>query len=156
MQEAKKLLAQTRKSNLKEMRQIDLDNVMSFFDEVVRQHARPTEATAFDNLVKTAQRAIKDNNSGDFESHISDLRGRNFDILWRQDWFVIDEFKRYAERTYLFYDTKQHAQLVAIGADALKANDIDKLRQVVGQLWSISVGSASADDMMLGSNNRRG
>lgn len=155
VQEAKKLLAQTRKSNLKEIRQIDLDNVAGFFDEVVRQYARPTEASAFDNLVKTAQRAI-DNNSGDFESHISDLRGRNFDILWRQDWFVIDEFKRYGERTYLFYDTKQHAQLVAIGADALKVNDIDKLRQVVGQMWSISIGATSMDDMMLGSNIRRG
>jgi molecular chaperone DnaK len=58
----------------------------------VRQHARPTEASAFDNLVKTAQRAI-DNNSGDFESHLDDLRGRNFMILWRQDWFVIERFK---------------------------------------------------------------
>lgn len=155
VQEAKKLLAQTRKSNLKEIRQIDLDNVAGFFDEVVRQYARPTEASAFDNLVKTAQRAI-DNNSGDFESHINDLRGRNFEILWRQDWFVIDEFKRYAERAYLFHDAKQHAQLVAVGAEALKANDIDKLRQVVGQLLSISIGSTSADDMMLGSNIRRG
>lgn len=155
IQEAKKLLAQTRKGNLKEIRQIDLDNVVSFFDEVVRQHARPTEATAFDNLAKTAQRTI-DSNSNDFEVHVGDLRGRNFEILWRQDWFVIDEFKRYAGRAHLFHDATHHAQLVAIGAEALKANDIDKLRQVVGQMWSVSIGSASADDMMAGSNVRRG
>jgi len=155
VQEAKKLLAQARKSNLKEIRQLDLDNVAGFFNEVVRQHARPTEATSFDNLVKTAQRSI-DSNSGDFEQHLDELRGRNFDVLWRQDWFVIDRFKMYAERTYLFQDPKEHAQLVAIGADALKNNDIDKLRAVVGKLSSIRIGSASADDMMAGANIRRG
>ncbi len=62
----------------------------------------------------------------------------------------------YAERTYLFQDPKEHAQLVAIGADALKNNDIDKLRAVVGKLSSIRIGSASADDMMAGANIRRG
>lgn len=155
VQEAKKLLAAVRKSNLKDIRQLDLDHVVEFFDEVVRQHARPTEATAFDNLAKTAQRAI-DNNSGDFESHLDELRGRNFEILWRQDWFVIDRFKMYAERTYMFQDVNEHAQLVAIGAEALKANDIDKLRAVVGKLSSIRIGSSSADDMMEGSNIRRG
>jgi len=66
----------------------------------VRQHARPTETSSFDSLVKTAQRAI-DNNSNDFESHLDDLRGRNFMILWRQDWFVIDRFKWLAQDTYL-------------------------------------------------------
>jgi len=155
VQEAKKLLAAVRKSNLKDIRQLDLDHVVEFFDEVVRQHARPTESSAFDNLAKTAQRAI-DNNSGDFESHLDELRGRNFEILWRQDWFVIDRFKMYAERTYMFQDVNEHAQLVAIGAEALKANDIDKLRAVVGKLSSIRIGSSSADDMMEGSNIRRG
>jgi len=155
VQEARKLLAQARKSNLKEIRQLDLDNVVDFFNEVVRQHARPTEATAFDNLAKTAQRSI-DSNTGDFESHLDELRGRNFEVLWRQDWFVIDRFKLYSERTYLFQDVKEHAQLMAIGAEALKANDIDKLRAVVGKLFSIRIGSASADDMMAGANIRRG
>lgn len=155
MQDAKKLLAATRKSNLKEIRQLDLDNVVGFFNEVVRQHARPTEATAFDNLARTAQRAI-DSNSGDFESHLVELQGRNFDVLWRQDWFVIDRFKLYAEHTYMFQDPREHAQLVAVGAEALKANDIDKLRAVVGKLSSIRIGSASADDMMADSNIRRG
>lgn len=153
--EAKKLLAAVRKSNLKDIRQLDLDHVVEFFDEVVRQHARSTEATAFDNLTKTAQRAI-DNNSGDFESHLDGLRGRNFEILWRQDWFVIDRFKMYAERTYMFQDVSEHAQLVAFGAEALNANDIDKLRAIVGKLSAIRIGSSSADDMMEVSNIRRG
>lgn len=151
VQEAKRLLALTRKEHLKDIRQLELDRAVDFFEKTVRQHARPTEATSFDNLVKTAQRAIG-NPSGDFESHLDDLRGRNFMILWRQDWFVIDRFKWLAQDVYLFPDAREHAQLVAIGVEALKANDIDKLRAVVVNLDSIRVGSAGDDDMMAGAN----
>jgi len=151
VQEAKRLLALTRKEHLKDIRQLELDRAVGFFDKAVRQHARPTEESAFDNLVKTAQRAI-DNNSGDFESHLDDLRGRNFMILWRQDWFVIDRFKWLAQDAYLFPDAQEHAQLVAAGAEALKANDIDKLRAVVAHLDSTRIGSAGEDDMMAGAN----
>ncbi|GAB3542124.1 hypothetical protein GCM10027343_13610 [Noviherbaspirillum agri] len=151
VQEAKRLLALTRKEHLKDIRQLELDKAVDFFDKVVRQHARPTEASSFDNLVKTAQRAI-DNNSGDFESHLDDLRSRNFMILWRQDWFVIERFKWLAEDTYLFPDAREHAQLVAAGAEALKVNDIDKLRAVVAHLDSIRIGSSGEDDMLAGAN----
>ena len=151
VQEAKRLLALTRKEHLKDIRQLELDKAVDFFDKVVRQHARPTEASSFDNLVKTAQRALE-NNSSDFESHLDDLRGRNFMILWRQDWFIIERFKWLAQDTYLFPDAREHAQLVAVGAEALKANDIDKLRAVVVNLDSIRVGSAGDDDMMAGAN----
>jgi len=151
VQEAKRLMALTRKEHLKDIRQLELERAVDFFEKTVRQHARPTEATSFDNLVKTAQRAI-DNNSSDFESHLDDLRGRNFLILWRQDWFVIDRFKWLAQDTYLFADLREHAQLVAVGAEALKANDIDKLRAVVAHLDSIRIGSAGEDDMTAGAN----
>ena len=151
VQEAKRLLALTRKEHLKDIRQLELDRAVDFFEKAVRQHARPTEVTSFDNLVKTAQRALE-NNGSDFESHLDDLRSRNFMILWRQDWFVIDHFKRLAQASYLFSDAREHAQLVTVGTEAIKANDIDKLRAVVGQLFSIQVGSAGDDDMMAGSN----
>ena len=151
VQEAKRLLALARKDHLKEIRQMELDKAVDFFDRLVREHARPTEASAFDNLVKTAQRAI-DNNSGDFEAHLDDLRGKNFMILWRQDWFVIDRFKRLSKDSYLFPDAREHAQLSKLGAEALKANDIDKLRGVVAQMDSIRIGSGGDDEMMAGAN----
>jgi molecular chaperone DnaK len=79
IQEAKKLLAQTRKEHQKVIRQMELDKTVEFFDTRIREHARPAETGAFDNLAKTAQRAIE-NNSGDFESHLDELRGKNFMI----------------------------------------------------------------------------
>ena len=151
VQEAKRLLALARKEHLKDIRQMELDKTVDFFDEHVREHARSTEANAFDNLSKTAQRAI-DSNSGDFEAHIDDLRGKNFIILWRQDWFVLDRFKRLAKDTYLFPDTREHAHLVSAGAEALKANDMNQLRAVVAQLDSVRIGSGGDDEMMADAN----
>ncbi len=151
VQDAKRLLALTRKEHLKDIRQLELDKAVEFFDKAVREHARPTEANAFDSLAKTAQRSI-DNNNGDFESHLDELRGKLFMILWRQDWFVIDRFKWLAQDTYLFPDAREHAELVATGAEALKANDIDKLRLVVAHLDSVRIGSAGEDEMMAGAN----
>lgn len=151
IQEAKRLLALTRKEHLKDIRQLELDKTVDFFDRAIREHARPTEASAFDNLAKTAQRGI-DNNSGDFESHLDDLRGKSFMILWRQDWFVIDRFKWLAQDSYLFPDAREHSQLVATGTEALKASDIDKLRSVVAHLDSIRIGSTGDDEMMTGAN----
>lgn len=151
VQEAKRLLALARKDHLKEIRQMELGKAVDFFDRLVREHARPTEANAFDNLAKTAQRAI-DNNSGDFEAHLDDLRSKNFMILWRQDWFVIDRFKWLSKDSYLFPDAREHAQLSNLGAEALMANDIDKLRTVVAQMDSIRIGSGGDDEMMAGAN----
>lgn len=151
VQEAKRLLALTRKEHLKDIRQLELDKTVEFFDRAVREHARPTESNAFDNLSKTAQRSI-DNNSGDFESHLDELRSKNFMILWRQDWFVIDRFKSLAQDTYLFPDAREHAELVSIGAEALKANDIDKVRAVVAHLDSVRIGSGGEDEMMASAN----
>ncbi|WP_429193979.1 Hsp70 family protein [Aeromonas veronii] len=151
VQEAKRLLAQARKEHLKDIRQLDLDKVAKFFDNVVRQHARPTESSAFDSLVKTAQLAIA-NNSNNFEQHLDELRSRNFMILWRQDWFVIDRFKWLAEDNYLYVDAHEHSQLVVAGTEALKINDIESLRTVVVHLDSIRIGSAGEDDMLASSN----
>ena len=151
VQEAKRLLGLARKAHFKTIRQLELDKAIAFFNRAVRQHARTSEESAFDTLAKTAQCAIS-NPSADFERHLDELRGKNFMILWRQDWFVIDRFKWLAEDVYLFPDARQHSQLVATGTEALKANDIDKLRSVVVQLDAVRIGSVGDDDMMASAN----
>lgn len=151
VQEAKRLLALARREHLKEIRQMELDKAVELFDQAVREHARPSEASSFDNLAKTAQRAIV-SNSGDFEVHLSELRSKSFMILWRQDWFVIDRFKWLATDTHLFPDAREHAQLANAGAQALKSNDMDRLRTVVMQLDSVRIGSGGDDQMLAGTN----
>jgi molecular chaperone DnaK len=151
VQEAKRLLAATRKEHLREIRQLELDKLAEFVNEAVRQFARTSEQSAFDNLLRTAQRAI-DNNSGEFESHVDELRGKSLAILWRQDWFVIDRFKQLAQDSYLFPDAREHAELVEAGSLALKENDIEKLRKTVARLEMSRIGSVGEDDIFAGAN----
>ena len=151
VQEAKKLLALARKANLSEIRQMELDGLIEDFDQSVRKFARDSEATAWDNLSKTAQHAI-DSKSSDFEVHLDDLHRRKYTILWRQDWWVIDGFKWHAQRPYLFPDTRDHASLVSIGTNALRVNDIDELRKVLGRMYSVRFATGAADDMAVAAN----
>jgi molecular chaperone DnaK len=151
IQEAKKLLAQSRKDNLKIIRQMDLDSCVDAFNTVVRKHARPIEITAFDKLVVTAQSAI-DNNKDDFESHLEGLRGKNWEIIFKQDWFVIDRFNRIMNTPHLFLDTSEFNELVKQGKQSLAADDIDKLRQVVDHLENVRIRMGGEEQMLSGSN----
>ena len=128
---------------------------MEFYQRVIKEHARPAEASSFQNLVNTARRAIE-HNSSDFESHLEELRGRNFTILWRQDWFVIERFKWLADARYLFPITDEHAHLVQAGQQALRSDDVNELRAIVAQMDGVRVGSGGDDEMLLSANIVRG
>jgi molecular chaperone DnaK len=153
--EARRLLAQVRKEHLKEIRQIDLDGVVSFFDKHIRQHARPSESSAFDNLAKTAQRSI-DRNDKDFEHHLDEMKRKSFEILWRQDWFVIERFKWMVSSPHLFADKHRFAELAKIGTQLMRSDDIEKLRAVVVQLSMIQIGSGPDNEMFDVTNIVRG
>ena len=145
--EARRLLAQVRKDNLKEIRQMELDSASELFNKHIRQFARQSEENAFDNLVRTVQRSIARNDK-DFESHLNELKGKNFEILWRQDWFVVEKFKWMASSPHHFSDPTRFKELVAIGMSSLQNDDIDGLRQVVGHLWQIQIDTGSDTDML--------
>ncbi|MGS0741468.1 Hsp70 family protein [Glaciimonas sp. GG7] len=153
--EARRLLAQVRKEHQKEIRQMDLDSCIKFFDENVREYSRPAEQSSFDNLARTARRSI-DSNSPDFESQLDQLKGKNFQILCRQDWFVVNRFKWLSEDDYLFPNKGEHAELVLVGTEAIQADDMEKLRGVVYELDSIRIRSSSDDGLMSSANIVRG
>ncbi|WP_417535143.1 Hsp70 family protein [Methylophaga sp.] len=153
--EAKKLLAEVRKNNLKEIRQLDLNSVLAFYDKYVKDFARPSENTTYENLARTSQRAIN-NNDSDFEFHLDELKGKNFEILWRQDWFVVERFKWMAQSPHLFSDSNQFNELVTHGQAYLQSDEIDQLRGVIAQLSTIQIGGTSEDDILDAVNIIRG
>ena len=153
--EARILLAQVKKEHLKEIRQIDLDGAVEFFDECVRQYARPSETRSFDNLAKTAQRSL-DKNDPAFEQYLDELKGKNFEILWRQDWFVIERFKNMVKSPYLFTDRERFEELSEIGSQFLRDDEVDKLRQVVAYLYRIMIRRGVEDDMFDATNIIKG
>lgn len=153
--DARRLLAQVRKNRLKEIRKMELDGVTDFFNRHVRELARPSEETAFDNLARTAQRAI-DRNDRDFESQLNELKSKNFEVLWRQDWFAVETFKQMVSSPHRFADPKRFEELVATGTTALQNDDSDGLRQVIGHLRQVQIDSGSDADMLEVANIIRG
>ena len=116
-----------KKDNLKVIRQMDLDDTHTFFDTYIRQHTRPSEATEYDNLVATTQRSINNNDSDEvFESLLSQLKGRNFEILWRQPWFVIEQFKHLESTPYTFRDRHRFEELARSGKQLIEREGLDK------------------------------
>ena len=166
--QAKELLEEVKRKNRKEIRQIELNRELTFFDMYCRQHARPSEERAFDNLVATTQRSIE-NNDRDFDDHLNELSARIFEILWRQPWFIIERFKHLINSPDVFTDKFRFDELAMkgkqlLGSDLIRRYEelspaekyqtaiiddgtIEELREVVRQMMSIPrVGEGKVSD----------
>ena len=153
---ARKTLNQVRKQHLKQIRQLDLDNLTDLFNDHLKTHARPSEASSFNTLAQTAQRSI-DRNDNDFEYHLHQLNITAFGILWRLDWFIIEQFNSLqASSPRLYADKQRSAELIRRGKQYLKDNDIEKLRSIIMELSTIRIGSADGLDMTQAVNILRG
>ena len=144
--DAKKIMNQVRIKNLKTIRQMDLDSCRRFFDEVVRQYAKDNEAQSFDNLVRSAKRSI-DRNDADFDNILENLKTKNTIILLRQDWFVVDWYKRATASGANYLDVNRFHDLKRLGDQAMANDDMDKLRQVLFELLSIKIDPDHSDSM---------
>jgi molecular chaperone DnaK len=150
IQRAKVLLATARKKNLKVIRRMDLEGVVAAFNDI-RQFGKPSEITAFDNLLAEAERTINTPGSA-FEARLGELHGKLYSVLLRQDWFVVDRFNWYAASPHLFADARAFAVDVADGRAALAANDVHGMRGVLGRMEFNRIAAPGADDLIAVSN----
>ena len=144
--DAKKLINKTRQANLKVIRQMDLDNCVEFFDEVVRQYAKPAEEHSFDNLARTAQRSIERNDT-DFDNILDNMKTKNTVILLGQDWFIVDWYQRAVASPSNYLDRENYVELKRLGDQALADDDVDQLRAILFELLSIQIHSDSGESM---------
>ena len=63
----------------------------------------------------------------------------NFDVLIRQDWFVIDKFKKAVKTPYNYMDEAAYKRLIIRGENLIRSNDIDGLRKVLFELFKIKI-----------------
>ena len=143
---ARRLIARIRKDHAKPIRQMELEESVAFFNEHLRELATPMEQRTFDNLRRSAQRAV-DSDGDDFETYMNEMRGNNFGILWRQDSFVIAQFKIFASAPHLASDRTKFDELVLAGDVCLHRDDIDSLRQIVAGLAGLRRHAVSNADL---------
>lgn len=164
--EANRLVARVETDNehQKEIRQVKLNKVVTLFDGHIRQQASEAESAAFDNLAETAQGSI-DRNDDDFEHLLDELHGKNFEILWRQDWFVIEQFKQMVSAPDLFADKHRFDELAQIGVQLIQSytekvgsrppefapidalESIEQLRGVVAELSRIQTSGGFGNEV---------
>lgn len=142
--DARRLIGRIRKDHARPIRQMDFEESVAFFDEHLRKLATPTEQRTFDNLRRSAQRAV-DSDGDDFETYMNEMRGNNFGILWRQDSFVIAQFKMFESAPHLCSDRRKFDELVGAGSVCSHRDDIDSLRQIVVQLAGLMPPVSNAD-----------
>lgn len=140
--QAKRDIAAIRKRHLREIRQLDLDGKIEFFNTTLKQMATPADITAFENLIASAKRVI-DRDSREFEEFMNELGAKTFTILWKQDAFVVLKFKNLASKPFYFNDKAQFNALVTQGQAAMQADDMGRLRQIVMELETIRIGGGS-------------
>ena len=96
-----------------------------------------------------------------------ELKGKNFEILWRQDWFVIGRFQQMVSAPHLFADKHRFEELATIGAQLMSSygielealspqdrltlqlmrpNDIEKLRAIVAEMLVLQIDDSSDYD----------
>ena len=128
--EAKRLLAKISEEHLSETRQFKLNLAIDSFNKDCRKYAKQSEITAFDNLVASAQHSININ-TPEFEIIIDDLNRQHFDILWRQDWFVIQTFKLFKSSPGIVFDKAEFNRLVNLGDSYVTNGNIEGLKNVI-------------------------
>ena len=153
--EAKKILAEIKKNNLNLVRQGDLDGLVEFFNNIVKEFATIHDMNSFEKMVKTAQKSI-DNDLIEFENQLDEIRFKNFEVLFKQDWFVVSRFNSLIETPYQFNDSTEFVRLKKEGQKCLAIDDIDCLRMIVHQLDFIKILSNDNEDMYDAANILRG
>ena len=153
--EARKIISKTRQDNLQVMRQIDLDGCHEFYENYVKKYANDAERQTFDNLFRSAQRSI-DRNDVEFENILDDIKDKNFTVLVREDWYIIDWYKRITQSPRNFIDRNKFAELKKQGDQAIQDDNIDELRSVLGKLLDIRITQGNTDNMYDVANIIRG
>lgn len=140
--EAKKLLSQLREDHTKEINQVELDKCVNDFNNLVAKYADSSETASFNNLVRTAQRSI---NEPIFARYLDELRGKIFNILWRQDWFIVESFKYRIQNPNDYIDSRRFAELKTRGLTCLANNNIEELRTIIFELVKITKSDSNSD-----------
>jgi molecular chaperone DnaK len=116
------------------------------FDEL-RDVAQEVDTERHDKLLVTTRRSIREKNYDAARRSLDEMQGVRMKVLAETPDFLIGIFGRLAEEHHLAIDAVLHGQLVEAGVEAAKANDIERLRLVIGKMFGnrVSTGADAAE-----------
>jgi molecular chaperone DnaK len=125
----------------------ELDRVTGQFDKLIRETVDDRITGIFDRLHETANSALKANNLNEAERTIDEMSSITSRELIQQPGYVIFVFKELGQQRHLSVDKQLHDALVRHGGEAIQAQNIDRLREVVRQMFGnlIQVGASDSN-----------
>lgn len=153
--EAKKLLYKVSQDNSSEIKKIELRELIETTDSLAEAYFEEEERTEYEALKRKAEKTL-DKDEESFSSACEEIRELGFKCLIRQDWFNIDLFRDLCRYPGNFTDAKAFVQLRNEGEIAIKNNDINHLRRVIGDLFAIQKHAMSTADILTKANILRG
>ncbi|MBR4153602.1 MAG: Hsp70 family protein [Selenomonadaceae bacterium] len=137
LQAAKKILADIRERNRKNIRRENLDGWRDYFETNLKRFAKPSETTQIENLFDRAEMLIEREDSA-FEDTISEIIGVSYGIAIRDNEFVVGTFNSLMKNPDDFDDKATFYRLAAAGKNAIAQRNYVELRKIVSGLYSIS------------------
>jgi molecular chaperone DnaK len=116
------------------------------FDEL-RDVAQPVDTERHDKLLVTTRRSIREKNYDSARRSLDEMKGIRMKALAESPSFLIGIFGHLAEEHHLAIDSALHVQLVEAGIEAAKSDDIERLRVIIGRMFSnrVSTGADAAE-----------
>ena len=134
--QAKRQLNKIRRDNLENIRIRELADMEESYEQRYKQFANAEEQEQYHRLFATARSRITESGNG-FEDIMEQIRYFNYDVLAKNDEFIVFDFKRLISSPEDFDDLEAMKQLAQRGIAAIENNDVATLRDVVNHLWYI-------------------
>ena len=131
----------------------ELAELVGHYSEIVREFADAASNRRFDELAESCRSELGRQTPKTLEAaatalwEMQAIHSRN---LWRSPGFVVYMFNSLTEERHMSADKAAFDLLIREGAEALKENDVDRLRRIVSALLDvrIQVGGAPAIDRL--------
>lgn len=136
--EARRAIGRFKKNHMIKIRQTEFDKVAEIVRKYVRRSASTIETRSLDNLLETVQQSLT-RNDRDFDQYMKELWDACFEILWRQDWFIVTRFEQMSASPDRFSDVDEFQSLVSQGRAYIGSDDIRSLKGVVARLFDIQI-----------------
>ncbi len=155
VQAARTAMAVVRKSHQARLRQNALQDVIDAFHHDAIGDARRDEADKFSRLCRSAEKDSRDPGNS-FDIVLEQLWALYFDILNRNDSYIVQRFHALARGGDSSMDRQKHDALVELGEAAIARRDIRNLRVLCSEMSALQIRPPSREDASMDANIRRG
>lgn len=105
------------------------------FDEI-RENAQSVDIDRHEKLLITTRRSIRERDFDTARHSLLEMRSIRFKVLSNTPDFLLAIFSRIADETFLAVDEDKHLRLVSEGVAAVKQNDVEGLRLIIGRIFA--------------------